>query len=101
MNLLIYSTVQQQGKLLLNSNFSSAASVAAGLGYPDYLISVYTKTVIVNDASGTGFQVYLTGTTQNNLAIFDVSESAAISYIETNYPSETIVNFGKNNITVQ
>jgi hypothetical protein len=101
MNLLIYSTAQQQGKLLLNSNFSSAATVASGLGYSEYLISIYTKTVIVNDANGTGFQAYLTGTTQNNLTIFDVDEAAAISYIQTNYPSETIVNFGKNNITVQ
>ncbi len=103
MNLLIYSTSNQVGKLLLNSNFSSAVSTASGLGYPNYLISKNEKTVVINNPSGLAYQAFLTGTTnqQINLMIFDTDETAALSYISTNYPDETIVTFGKTNVTVQ
>jgi hypothetical protein len=103
MDLLIYSNANQAGKLLLNTDFSSAVSAASGLGYPDYLITQFTKTVVVNNQSGFGYQAFLTGSsnTQINLMVFDSSEASALNYITTNYPSVSIVNFGKNNITVQ
>lgn len=101
MDLLIFSNTSQSGKLLLNSNFAAAASTASTLGLSDYLITVFSKTVVVNDASGLAFQAYLTGATTTNLMLFDTNESSAINYINTNYPSQTLVNFGKTNITVQ
>lgn len=104
MNILISSGPQNNnaGKLVQNTDMASAIGIASSLGYFSYGCVVYNDQLIVNDVNGVGYGFTLNESSINTrYFVFDTNESSVLSWISTNHPTATILNFSKSNITVQ
>lgn len=99
MNILL-STPSGNGRLIQGGTIQDGITLANSLGLTEYNVFTWTSaSVVVNDNSGSGFNVTLNdgGNTQRFL-IFDTTSANVTSWITTNYPSATLVSFGKTTI---
>jgi hypothetical protein len=99
MNILL-STPSGNGRLIQGGTIQDGITLANSLGLTEYNVAVYNAaSVVVNDNTGGGFNINLNdeGTTERFL-IFDTTSSNVLSWITTNYPTATLVTFGKTPI---
>ena len=96
MNILI-STSSNVNKVIQNGTIEEGITAATSLGLTQYGVSpLSVSNVVVNNELGEGYTFTLTedsSTTQ--FLVFDTSTSNVLSWVDTNYPSATIVSFSK------
>jgi len=95
MNILISSG--NVNKVIQNGTIEEGITAATSLGLTQYSVSpLSVSNVVVNNELGEGYTFTLTedsSTTQ--FLVFDTSTSNVLSWVDTNYPSATIVSFSK------
>jgi hypothetical protein len=98
MNILL-STPSGNGRLIQGGTIQDGITLANSLGLTEYNVAVYNAaSVVVNDNTGGGnINLNDEGTTERFL-IFDTTSSNVLSWITTNYPTATLVTFGKTSI---
>jgi hypothetical protein len=96
MNILL-TTPSGNGKLIQGGTIQDGVTLANSLGLTQYNVGTYTAaSVVVNDSNGTAFNVSLNdGGSPQRFLIFDTSSSNVLTWISTNYPTATVVSFGK------
>lgn len=99
MNILL-STPSGGGRLIQGGTIQDGITLANSLGLTEYNVLVYNvASIVVNDNAGKGFNVNLNdGGTNERFLIFDTTSSNVLSWITTNYPTATLVTFGKTSI---
>jgi hypothetical protein len=95
MNILISSS--DVNKVIQNGTIEEGIAAATSLGLTQYGVSpLSVPNLVVNNELGEGYTFTLSedsSTTQ--FLVFDASTSNVLSWVNTNYPSATIVSFSK------
>lgn len=100
MNILL--STPTNGKLIQGGTIEDGITLANSLGLTEYNVAVYNvAAVVVNDNTGGGFNINLNdGGSTERFLVFDTASSNVLSWITTNYPTATLVSFGKTAITL-
>lgn len=100
MNILL--STPTNGKLIQGGTIQDGITLANSLGLIEYNVAVYNSaSVVVNDNTGSGFNINLNeGGNIERFLIFDTNSSNILSWVTTNYPTATLVSFGKTAITL-
>jgi hypothetical protein len=95
MNILISSS--DVNKVIQNGTIEEGITAATSLGLTQYGVSpLSVSNVIVNNELGEGYRLTLNeSSTNTQYLIFDTSANNVLSWVDTNYPSATIVSFSK------
>ena len=95
MNILISSS--NVNKVIQNGTIEEGITAATSLGLTQYGVSpLSVSNVVVNDELGGGYSLTLNeSSTNTQYLVFDTSASNVLSWVDTNYPSATIVSFSK------
>lgn len=100
MNILL--STPTNGKLIQGGTIQDGITLANSLGLIEYNVAVYNAaSIVVNDNTGGGFNINLNdGGNIERFLIFDTNSSNILSWVTTNYPTATLVSFGKTTITL-